>query len=88
MSQQEYGKKKSIGFMIFAILLSIILAVLTVLFIYQVFKLQILPNNILIPILLAILLFSLILLLLLNFCAHGLVTKIIYSILVNVISAT
>lgn len=88
MSQQEYGKKKSIGFTIFAILLSIILAVLTVLFIYQVFKLQILPNNILIPILLAILLFSLILLLLLNFCAHGLVTKIIYSILVIVISAT
>ena len=47
MSRQE--KKKSIGFMIFAILLSVILVVFAGFLIYQIFKLQILPDNILIP---------------------------------------
>lgn len=84
MSRQE--KKKSIGFMIFAILLSVILVVFAGFLIYQIFKLQILPDNILIPAILAIVLFSLILLILINFCAHGIVSKIIYSILVIMIS--
>ena len=44
MSRQE--KKKSIGFMIFAILLSVILVVFAGFLIYQIFKLQILPDNI------------------------------------------
>ena len=84
MSRQE--KKKSIGFMIFAILLSVILVVFAGFLIYQIFKLQILPDNILIPAILVIVLFSLILLILINFCAHGIVSKIIYSILVIMIS--
>lgn len=84
MSRQE--KKKSIGFMIFAILLSFILVVFAGFLIYQIFKLQILPDNILIPAILVIVLFSLILLILINFCAHGIVSKIIYSILVIMIS--
>ena len=84
MSRQE--KKKSIGFMIFAILLSVILVVFAGFLIYQIFKLQILPDNILIPAILAIVLFSLILLILINFCAHGIISKIIYSILVIIIS--
>lgn len=84
MSRQE--KKKSIGFMIFAILLSVILVVFAGFLIYQIFKLQILPDNILILAILAIVLFSLILLILINFCAHGIVSKIIYSILVIMIS--
>lgn len=84
MSRQD--KKKSIGFMIFAILLSVILVVFAGFLIYQIFKLQILPDNILIPAILAIVLFSLILLILINFCAHGIVSKIIYSILVIMIS--
>ena len=46
MSRQE--NKKSIGFMIFAIILSVILVVFTGGLIYQIFKLQILPDNILI----------------------------------------
>ena len=69
MSRQE--KKKSIGFMIIAILLSVILVVFAGFLIYQIFKLEILPDNILIPAILVIVLFSLILLILINFCAHG-----------------
>ena len=84
MSRQE--KKKSIGFMIFAILLSVILVVFAGFLIYQIFKLQILPDNILIPGILAIVLFSVILFILINFCAHGIISKIIYSILVIIIS--
>lgn len=84
MSRKE--KKKSIGFMIFAILLSVILVVFAGFLIYQIFKLQILPDNILIPAILVIVLFSLILLILINFCTHGIGTKIIYSILVIMIS--
>ena len=78
MSRQE--KKKSIGFMIFAILLSVILVVFAGFLIYQIFKLQILPDNILIPGILAIVLFSVILFILINFCAYGIIPKIIYSI--------
>ena len=84
MSRQE--KKKSIGFMIFAILLSVILVVFAGFLIYQIFKLQILPDNILIPGILAIVLFSVILFILINFCAYGIIPKIIYSILVIIIS--
>ena len=84
MSRQE--KKKSIGFMIFAILLSVILVVFAGFLIYQIFKLQILPDNILIPGILVIVLFSVILFILINFYAHGIISKITYSILVIMIS--
>lgn len=80
MSRQE--GKKSIVFIIFAVLLSIVLVVFTGALIYQLYKLQVLPDNILVPVILAIVLFGLILLLLLNFCTHGIVSKIIYSFLV------
>ena len=46
MSQYEDDEKKSIGFMIFAILLSIILVVFTAFLMFQVFRLQVLPENI------------------------------------------
>ena len=45
MSQYEDDEKKSIGFMIFAILLSVILIVFAGFLIYQIFKLQILPDS-------------------------------------------
>lgn len=80
MSRQE--GKKSIVFIIFAVLLSIVLVVFTGALIYQLYKLQVLPDSILVPVILAIVLFGLILLLLLNFCTHGVVSKIIYSFLV------
>ena len=83
MSRQE--NKKSIGFMIFAIILSVILVIFTGGLVYQIFKLQILPDNILIPGILVIVLFSVILFILINFYANGIISKIIYSILVIII---
>lgn len=84
MSRED--NKKSIGFMIFAIILSVILLVFAGFLIYQIFKLQILPDNILISGILVIVLFSVILFILINFFAHGIISKIIYSILVIIIS--
>lgn len=85
MSREE--NKKSIGFMIFAIILSFILVVFTGGLVYQIFKLQILPDNILIPIILVLILLTLIFVLLINFSAHGLVSKILCSLMVVVLSA-
>ena len=77
MSRQE--NKKTIGFMIFAILLSVILIVFAGFLIYQIFKLQILPDNILIPGILVIVLFSVILFILINFYAHGIIISVVYG---------
>lgn len=85
MSRQE--NKKSIGFMIFAIILSVILVIFTGGLIYQIIKLQILPDNILIPIILVLILLTLIFVLLINFSTHGLVSKILCSLMVVVLSA-
>lgn len=85
MSRQE--NKKSIGFMIFAIILSVILVFFTGGLIYQIFKLQILPDNILIPIILVLILLTMIFVLLINFSTHGLVSKILCSLMVVVLSA-
>lgn len=85
MSREE--NKKSIGFMIFAIILSVILVIFTGGLVYQIFKLQILPDNILIPIILVLILLTLIFVLLINFSAHGLVSKILCSLMVVVLSA-
>lgn len=85
MSRQE--NKKSIGFIIFAIILSVILVVFTGGLVYQLFKLQILPDNILIPIILVLILLTLIFVLLINFSTHGLVSKILCSLMVVVLSA-
>lgn len=85
MSRQE--NKKSIGFIIFAIILSVTLVVFTGGLVYQIFKLQILPDNILIPIILVLILLTLIFVLLINFSAHGLVSRILCSLMVVVLSA-
>ena len=78
--------QRSLGFTIFAIVLSIVLVATAGIMVYEILKLEILPSNILMPVILVIILFSLILLLLINFCAHGLATKIIFSFLVILIS--
>lgn len=78
--------QRSLGFTIFAIVLSIVLVATAGIMVYEILKLEILPSNILLPVILVIILFSLILLLLINFCAHGLTTKIIFSFLVILIS--
>lgn len=78
--------QRSLGFTIFAIVLSIVLVATAGIMVYEILKLEILPSNILMPVILVIILFSSILLLLINFCAHGLATKIIFSFLVILIS--
>lgn len=78
--------QRSLGFTIFAIVLSIVLVATAGIMVYEILKLEILPSNILLPVILVIILFSLILLLLINFCVHGLATKIIFSFLVILIS--
>lgn len=78
--------QRSLGFTIFAIVLSTVLVAIAGIMVYEILKLEILPSNILMPVILVIILFSLILLLLINFCAHGLATKIIFSFLVILIS--
>lgn len=78
--------QRSLGFTIFAIVLSIVLVATAGIMVYEILKLEILPSNILLPVILVIILFSLILLLLINFCAHDLATKIIFSFLVILIS--
>lgn len=85
MSRQE--NKKTIGFVIFAIILSVILVVFTGGLVYQIFKLQILPDNILIPIILVLILLTMIFVLLINFSTHGLVSRILCSLMVVVLSA-
>ena len=85
MSREE--NKKSIGFIIFAIILSVILVIFTGGLVYQIFKLQILPDNILIPIILVLILLTLIFVLLINFSTYGLVSKILCSLMVVVLSA-
>lgn len=85
MSRQE--NKKTIGFIIFAIILSVILVIFTGGLIYQIIKLQILPDNILIPIILVLILLTLIFVLLINFSTHGLVSKILCSLMIVVLSA-
>lgn len=80
--------QRSLGFTIFAIVLSIVLVATAGIMVYEILKIEILPSNILLPVILVIILFSLILLLLINFCAHGLATKIIFSFLVILISVT
>lgn len=85
MSRQE--NKKSIGFIIFAIILSVTLVVFTGGLVYQIFKLQILPDNILIPIILVLILLTLIFVLLINFSTHGLVSRILCSLMVVMLSA-
>lgn len=85
MSRQE--NKKTIGFIIFAIILSVILVIFTGGLIYQIIKLQILPDNILIPIILVLILLTLIFVLLINFSTHGLVSKILCSLMVVVLNA-
>ena len=61
MSRHE-EKKKSIVFIIFGILLSIVLVVFTGALMYQLYNLQVLPDSFLIPVLIALVLFALILL--------------------------
>ena len=50
----ENPNKKSLGFTIFAIVLSIVLVATAGIMVYEILKLEILPSNILLPVILVI----------------------------------
>ena len=79
-------KRKPIILTIFFIILSLIMVVFASGIIYQIIKLQVLPDKLVIPIILIIVLFTAIMLVLLNFFTHGIATRIIYTFLIIAVS--
>ena len=79
-------KRKPIILTVFFIILSLIMVVFASGIIYQIIKLQVLPDKLVIPIILIIVLFTAIMLVLLNFFTHGIATRIIYTFLIIAVS--
>ena len=79
-------KRKPIILTIFFIILSLIMVVFASGIIYQIIKLQVLPDKLVIPIILIIVLFTAIMLVLLNFFTRGIATRIIYTFLIIAVS--
>lgn len=84
MAREE--KRKPIILTIFFIILSLIMVVFASGIIYQIIKLQVLPDKLVVPIILIIVLFTAIMLVLLNFFTHGIATRIIYTFLIIAVS--
>lgn len=84
MAREE--KKKPIILTIFFIILSLIMVVFASGIIYQIIKLQVLPDKLVVPIILIIVLFTTIMLVLLNFFTRGIATRIIYTFLIIAVS--
>ena len=74
--------KTSMGYRVFSIIFSVILVFVSIFVIFQLFKLQILPSNLLIAVSLMIILVDIILVILFVFNSHHLWSKIVSSILV------
>lgn len=74
--------KENKVYKVIAILLSIVMIVLMAFFTYQLIKMDILPQNLFIPVILAFVLISLILILWINLMAHGVVSKVFAMIFV------
>ena len=86
MNMAREEKRKPIILTIFFIILSLIMVVFASGIIYQIIKLQVLPDKLVIPIILIIVLFTAIMLVLLNFFTHGIATRIIYTFLIIAVS--
>ena len=84
MAREE--KRKPIILTIFFIILSLIMVVFASGIIYQIIKLQVLPDKLVVPIILIIVLFTAIMLVLLKFFKHGIATRIIYTFLIIAVS--
>ena len=78
----------SLIYRIFALLLSIVLLVLSGFAAYQIVTLNILPGNLLLPVILIIVILNAILILLVNFATHAIWTKVISVILVILVGCT
>lgn len=81
MQRVREKKKTSLAFRIFALIISIILVVLLVGMIYQVFTLNVLPENLTISVSVLILLLTILFLVLLNFASQRIWSKVISTIL-------
>ena len=86
MNMAREEKRKPIILTIFFIILSLIMVVFASGIIYQIIKLQVLPDKLVVPIILIIVLFTAIMLVLLNFFTHGIATRIIYTFLIIAVS--
>lgn len=84
MAREE--KRKPIILTIFFMILSLIMVVFASGIIYQIIKLQVLPDKLVVPIILIIVLFTAIMLVLLNFFTRGIATRIIYTFLIIAVS--
>lgn len=78
----------SLIYRIFALLLSIVLLVLSGFAAYQIVTLNVLPSNLLLPVILIIVILNAILILLVNFATHAIWTKVISVILVILVGCT
>lgn len=78
----------SLIYRIFAALLSIVLLVLSGFAVYQIVTLNVLPSNLLLPVILIIVILNAILILLINFVTHAIWTKVISVILVILVGCT
>lgn len=78
----------SLIYRIFAALLSIVLLVLSGFAAYQIVTLNVLPSNLLLPVILIIVILNAILILLINFATHAIWTKVISVILVILVGCT
>ena len=74
-------KNKGI-YKIISLILSIVMVVFAVLIVLQLLKMDILPHNLFIPVILIFVLVSLILILWVNFMAHGTVSRVFAMIFV------
>ena len=74
--------KENKVYKVIAILLSIVMIVLMAFFTYQLIKMDILPQNLFVPVILVFVLISLILILWINLMAHGVVSKVFAMIFV------
>lgn len=78
----------SLIYRIFAALLSIVLLALSGFAAYQIVTLNVLPSNLLLPVILMIVILNAILILLINFATHAIWTKVISVILVILLGCT
>mgnify|MGYP004482444955 FL=1 len=78
----------SLIYRIFAALLSIVLLALSGFAAYQIVTLNVLPSNLLLPVILIIVILNAILILLINFATHAIWTKVISVILVILVGCT
>ena len=78
----------SLIYRIFAALLSIVLLALSGFAAYQIVTLNVLPSNLLLPVILIIVILNAILILLINFVTHAIWTKVISVILVILVGCT